>query len=205
MSDRLTILDKVEEAFQIAEKRYGRTFTRPKKVHFREIGKSVGGYSWNAREEMMFHLGYYNQCPENYLNQIVPHEVAHWVDVELNGYQYTTTRYGRRRSISHGATWKYIMRFVYGLNPDRCLDPDAYQPEELSARKREKFSFSCNCPGKVHKVTSVINNKILLHGKRYTCRSCKGIIVPLKENVDTQVSRLMEQISKLTNSLSPLK
>jgi len=43
-----------------------------------------------------------------FLNEVIPHEVAHYVDCMV---------YGTAHSEDHGTTWKMIMSYIFALDP----------------------------------------------------------------------------------------
>lgn len=190
------ILDKVEESFKKAESYYNRTFSRPKHIVFKRNG-TTGGWCWYSRSELMFQLDLAEHNGDDFLNQTVPHEVAHWIDKEVFGFQ----RCGSRRSI-HGDTWKSIMRRVYGLNPDRCHD---YDVSVTITKKQDRYEYVCGC-FTTHKISTTLHNKIL-RGEWRKCKRCNqriswknGNVIPKINPLslkDQEIARLKEQIAQL--------
>lgn len=112
------ILDKVEESFKKAEAYYGRTFSRPKNIIFKTTGR-VAGHCWYAKSELMFQITLAEHEGDRFINRTPAHEVAHWIDKEVYGFQHT----GNRRII-HGKTWQFIMTRVMGQDCTRCHSYD---------------------------------------------------------------------------------
>lgn len=196
------IIDAVEAAFKVAEAYYNRTFTRPKNILFREKGATVGGYCNYGLSELMFHLGYCEQNPSEYIRVVIPHEVAHWIDREYYGFQ--THESGRR--ISHGRTWKYIMTRVYKLPANRCLDKDTYDFEEVRERKRRQtsqYKYVCACSGRSHNISSIIHNRIM-KGKTYRCTVCRSKINIWQPTQEEQVDILKQRIAALQQEMEQL-
>jgi SprT protein len=178
------ILAKVEESFVIAEKFYNRTFERPRNIIFKRSG-TTGGHSHYGRRELMFQLDLAEHNQEDFLKRTVPHEVAHYVQRAVYGY----SRNGKK-VMPHGTEWKYIMRNVYHLNPDRC---HTYDTSVTTTRKRARdFKWSCDC--KIHNVTSNIHNK-MLRGQRRRCITCKGVL--RFDSAKTDMDKLQEMLEKL--------
>jgi SprT protein len=155
------ILAKVEECFMIAEKFFGKNFERPRNIKFKRSGTTAGTSCYSERE-LMFQLDFADHNPENFISQVVPHEVAHYVQRAVYGYGTVKP---------HGKEWKFVMRRVYNLVPDRC---HSYDTSVTTTRTRKRFDYSCGCT--IHKISSIVHNRIQSGKKRYTCRSCgKGI------------------------------
>lgn len=186
------ILDRVEQAFVIAEKFYGRTFTRPQHIIFKRNG-TKGGHCWYAKKELMFQLDLAENNPDKFFST-VDHEVAHWIDREVYGIQYNGTRH-----VGHGKTWKYIMSRVYGLNPDRY---HSYDTSVTTTKKQTRHIYKCSC--REHKVSTTVHNKIM-RGYTYSCQCCGTRIAldvtsaPIKPK--TQLETIQDQINKLKQQL----
>lgn len=178
------ILNKVEECFQIAEKFYGRTFERPHNIIFKTSG-TTGGTSNFRKKELMFQLDFaiHNQ---DYVDVVVPHEVAHYVQRAVYGYFS-----GGRKVMPHGREWKYVMRYVYNLNPERC---HSYDTSVTNTKKQTTHLYGCGC-GKEFNLSTTMHNKILKGSKRI-CKSCRGSIVLKKEGnpVEQKLQSLMKQL-----------
>jgi SprT protein len=191
------ILDKVEEAFKKAEAYYGRTFSRPKHIIFKRSG-TTGGHCWYANSELMFQIALAEQEGDKFLNRTPAHEVAHWIDKEVNGYSYTPSG---RRDI-HGKKWQFIMTKVMGLDASRC---HSYDTSTIVKKKQAKHEYTCGC--KSHFITTTIHNKIL-RGSRRICLRCRqrivikqfNAIVPQKpiDNIQAKIAELKQQIKELS-------
>jgi len=104
---------------------------------------------------------------EHYLDQTIPHELAHGL---------THFRYGLTRRIRpHGNEWKSVMRAI-GKNPSRC---HTYDVSNAQVRKVSKgFKYACGC--KTYDFTIIRHRramKALTMGGKYACRRCNGTIV----------------------------
>lgn len=187
---------KVEEAFVVAEKYYGRTFERPVKFVW-ETDRTRAGYCHFARKEFGFNPILAAENAEDFIKQVVPHEVAHWIDKAVYGYQYTQGRNGKRRRISHGRTWKGIMVNVYGLDPDRCHSYDVASVKTRTRIVVKAFKYSCRC-GTIFNLTAVRHNKIV-KGTTYHCTKCRGnlFLVSTKSPAEIQMETLQRQLAFL--------
>lgn len=207
MTIKQQIIEKIEESFLIAEKYYGRTFSRHTKIVWEE-DNTRAGYCNHGRGEFGFNPILAEENAD-FIKDTVPHEVAHWIDVELYGHQYTESRkrvndgYGWRivttkRRVMHGRTWKRIMTNVYRLDPERCHN---YSVDSLDRRTRvviKAFTYTCPCNTK-HKLTAVRHNKIVSGKKKFICNKCKGKIYLLTamSPVEIQMEKLQREITRL--------
>jgi SprT protein len=186
------IIDATEEAFKIAERYYNRTFLRPTKFVW-ETNKTRAGYCNFSKKELGFNPILAQENSSTFLDT-VKHEVAHWIDKEVYGYQKTPS--GRR--VMHGRTWKRIMVNVYRLNPDRC---HTYDVSNVAARTRvvaRAFTYSCPC-NTTFNLTAVRHNKIASGKKYYTCVKCRGriFLVKSKSAAELQMEKLQREIARL--------
>lgn len=90
-----------------------------------------------------------------FLKQIVPHEVAHILAEHIHGHDIAP----------HGQEWKDMM-ILLGLSPDRCHKLDT----SISKRKFTTYKFACGCK-EIHEYGSVMAKKILQSGQ-YACVEC---------------------------------
>ena len=186
---RQQIITKVEESFKIAEAYYGRSFTRPKNIIFKAVGRALGHCCY-SRSELMFNLSYCSQNPTEFINVTVPHEISHWVDVEMYGVQYSG-----RKTIHHGRTWANIMTRCFKLAPERC----ASDYEVVRTRNVKTYDYTCKC-NKIHPVSTTVHNRIVQKGRYYTCKVCRSRITlkePTVSDVSTKIAELQEQLKQL--------
>lgn len=185
------ILAKVEESFLKAEKFFGRTFDRPNNIIFKRSGL-CGGYSnWYAKE-LMFQLDFAEAHEEDYITTTVPHEVAHYVQDQLY-----------KGSKAHGREWKFIMRYVMGLAPDRCHH---YDVSVTKSKTQTKHTYGCGC-GKSFKLSTTMHNRIqrgLASSNpidevrtRRRCKSCRGILQLIKKGnpLEDKMAQLLKQLA----------
>lgn len=178
MTMQQLILDKTEESFKKAEAFYGKTFSRPLNIIFKRNG-TTAGYCNYRKKTLMFQLDLAEHNEEDFISQTVPHEVAHWIDFEHNGIHRD-----RKGWIAHGYTWKYIMRRVYGLNPDRC---HTYDTSVTITKKQDRYEYTCGCA--THKISTTLHNKIL-RGQTRQCNRCRQRIVWKNGNVIPKINIL---------------
>lgn len=190
--------EKVEDAFKLAETFYKRSFSRPKTIIFKRKGTNAGHCHY-GRKELMFNLTLMEQEGIKF-DDTYAHEVAHWIDKEVNGYSYTPSG---RRDI-HGKKWQYIMTRVMKIPASRC---HSYDTSTVQRKKQSKHEYTCAC--RSHFVSTTIHNKIV-RGSRRICLSCRqrivikqfNAIVPQKpiDNVQAKIAELQAQLAKLQNA-----
>jgi SprT protein len=159
------ISEKVENCFVAAEQFFNKSFIRPQSIIFKRNG-TTAGWSNYTKKALMFQLDLAEHNSEDFINQVVPHEVAHYVQRAVFGYGSAVK--------PHGKEWKHIMRAVYKLQPDRC---HSYDTSVTKTKKRSvlRFSYACKC--RTHQITSVKHNRILSGKANYVCNDCKTRIV----------------------------
>jgi len=154
------ITDKVNECLQIAEKFFNRPVPKPK-VRFDLRGR-VAGQAFYFKHWLRFNTVLFQENREDFLNQTVPHEVAHWIQDWL---------YGVGKTKPHGREWKGIMKTVFGLSPERC---HSYNVENARTRTLPAaYKYKCSCT--THHLT-IVRHRRIQNGQRYKCRKCGSFL-----------------------------
>lgn len=126
--------------------------------NLRGASAGVAHYYYNSNgHKIRYNKVLLLQEGNNFIENVIPHEVAHIVAQHVFGCIDT--------NIAHGPFWKKVMR-DFGANPERCHTFDT----SACKIKRKSYEFKCEC--KTHKVSSVIAKNIA-HGRHYTCNTCK--------------------------------
>ncbi|MQU03971.1 hypothetical protein GHO34_27220 [Pseudomonas sp. FSL R10-2245] len=173
---------RVTECLHLASAHFGKTFPEIP-VKFDLTGK-VGGYYCYHRSRATGKITQYfrfnrvlvRENLNEYLDQICPHEVAHYI---------ARTEWGMGIK-PHGTEWKSVMVDVFKLAPDRCHSMDT------SNAAKQHFIYTCGC--REHPLTKTKHNKIL-RGYGYRCRACSKPLVFSKE--ETPVDASVNVIPKL--------
>lgn len=107
------------------------------------------------------HVKLLERFGQTYLNDVLTHELAHAVQMEL---------YPKSKPHSH--EWKSVVEFLSGIrySPKNKID---YGLNELS-KNRKKFIYTCKCME--HHVSSVIHKRISQKSHFYNCKKCKEIL-----------------------------
>jgi SprT protein len=95
---------------------------------------------------------------DDFLNQTIPHEVAHLV---VN-WQF---RKKRKKLRPHGQEWQTVMRNCFDLEPKRC---HSYQTTPARVVPRP-FLYSCSC--REHHLTNIMHNR-LSRSYQALCKTC---------------------------------
>lgn len=158
---RLKIEERVEECLQIGEKFFDIKIERPESIILKSNG-TKGGHSNYRKLELMFQIELFKNNVDHYLDDIIPHEVAHYVQRAYYGYYR-----GGTKVQPHGREWKYIMQTVFGLEPNRTHSMDT---SSIKKRRIERFEIICSC-GVEMGVTKNMTKKILIDQNRI-CAKC---------------------------------
>lgn len=181
---------QMEEAFKIADKFYSKSFERPKTVIFKRSG-TCGGYANWGTQEIMFQLDFAENVGVEYI-QTIKHEVAHYIQDQLY-----------KGSKAHGREWKFIMRYVMGLAPDRCHH---YDTSVTKSKTQTRHTYGCGC-GKTFKLSTTMHNRIqkgLTSSNpidevrtRRRCKSCRGILQLIKKGnpLEDKMAQLLKQLA----------
>lgn len=204
---REKIAKRLEECFVEAERHYGIKFPRPNKVHYKTNG-TCGGWSNYGKKEMMFHLVFADENWDDYFTNTIPHEAAHWVCDHLHGVEYRKDGYGRvitRRGVPvhdhHGPKWQNVMRFCYGLEPDRC---HSYSTKNVKTRKVRRWTYKCGKCEHQYQLTTNKHNKNTKFRNNYgrdlySCK-CGGELTCMgekKETTEEKLARLQRELKAL--------
>lgn len=149
---------RVEACFVQAEARLGRTFPRPR-IYCNMRGRAAGSarlQTW----ELRFNHALYQANQQAFLDEVVPHEVAHLLVHALWGEGR-----GKSRVLPHGRQWQSVMREVFGLEPRTTHSFD------LAVLAQRTVPYRCHC--QQHQLSIRRHNKVVRGEARYHCRRCK--------------------------------
>lgn len=166
MTTQNDIISKYKECIDKGFAFYGLRISESQKNESRGVifdltGKVAGQYDFNNKEYGVLHAFRVNLKMaelnlKDYLEETIPHEVAHYLHQLLN----PTSRDW------HGWEWQDIMYRVFNLTPHRCHN---YSIPGYHV-------YQCAC-GKKLEVSPTIHNKILKGQNRYT-KCCDHLLNP---------------------------
>jgi len=143
------VLSKIEDGIKRANEFYSTcTFGMPT-VKFNQRGMTAGTAT-GALWEVNFNPILLMENQDDFIEQTVPHELAHLIDYEVNPINHQTevkwTRRGYRRTKRniHGADFKFIVERVLGADDStRCHN---YDVSRAKVKKRGvKYLYRCTC------------------------------------------------------------
>nr|WP_027967107.1 SprT-like domain-containing protein [Halomonas halocynthiae] len=116
-------------------------------------GKTAGQAHF-GRGGLRFNPVLYDENRYEFLTDIVPHEMAHWLVDHLKGSE---------RMRPHGHEWKTVMRELFGLAPTVTHRFDTRRASPAP------YIYGCSCQ---QHAFSRQRHGLVLAGKRYYCRGC---------------------------------
>ena len=146
------ILHRLEHCYQLAEQHFKRTFERPE-VRLDLRGQKAG-VAYLQGNLLRFNRQLYQENHAHFLQQTVPHEVAHLL---------AHTLYGPRIR-PHGSEWQALMIGLFKLPAERCHH---YQ---VPPRRSTQYLYRCACPE--HMPFTAQRHALVRRGRRYACRRC---------------------------------
>ena len=129
------------------------------KVSYKPKG-SVAGCAFLTRCEIQLNSIMLNENGEKFINEVVPHELAHLI---------TFQKFGKVKP--HGQEWQYIMSEIMKKEPKVTHNFNI---------KRNEYVYICNC--QEHYLSPIRHNKIRKNKTSYQCRKC-GTILKLKISI----------------------
>ncbi|WP_072325166.1 SprT family zinc-dependent metalloprotease [Marinospirillum alkaliphilum] len=137
-----------------AEHYYLKSFPRPEVLC--NLRGRAAGMAELQRNRLRFNPVLLEENEAAFLQEVVPHEVAHLLAWQLHG----------RGIRPHGAEWQQIMRQVFGLAAERTHDFD------VRRSARQAWIYACGCVDREHALTIRRHNRIL-RGHAYVCLQCR--------------------------------
>jgi SprT protein len=113
---------------------------------------------------MRFNLMIARRNWDMFVDQTVPHEIAHAVALILHG----------RNGIGHGPAWKRIMH-AFGKPAVRCHQFDM---TEVPVRRQRRFTYRCDCDDGIL-LSATRHNRMERNRETYLCRQCRQPLRPI--------------------------
>lgn len=149
---RLQVQQKIDQCLRSAERYFNVKLASPT-FNFKQRGRTAGT-AYLQKNEMRFNLYMLRQDSEKFIEQVVPHEVAHLVVYQIYGTDPKP----------HGPEWVAIMEHLFNVDADRTHDFDVPSPKRL-------FVYQCDC--QVHEFTAHRHGRAK-RGTQYVCKKCRG-------------------------------
>ena len=126
---RKKVEDKILECFKIAEKKYKTQFEMPE-VRY-DIKSWTGGLAYHQRWLLRFNLILLIENEKHYIENVVPHEVAHLINRRVNKVPPR-----KKRLMPHGKEWKDVMALL-NVPADVKHTYDCSSIEKIAKAKRK--------------------------------------------------------------------
>lgn len=129
---RKKVEKRVKECFALATKKYEHKFdTMPEIRH--NLKSRTAGMAYHAQWMLRFNLILLVENEKEFMDVIIPHEVAHLVNRTVNKVPE-----GRKRLSAHGKEWKAVMTDCYDLPPDVTHSLDCTSIEKFPRKSGKK-------------------------------------------------------------------
>lgn len=119
---------KVKSTLEIAEKEYNQKFEMPE-IRY-DIKNTHGGMAYYNAWLIRLNLILLVENEEEFINQTVPHEVAHLINLKVN-----KPAAGKKRLMPHGKEWQAVMK-VLGVPAKRCHTYDCTSIDRSGKRRK---------------------------------------------------------------------
>ncbi|MCK3658515.1 SprT family protein [Pasteurellaceae bacterium Pebbles2] len=168
---KMQVQRRLSACLQLAERQFQRTFTMP--VVNYDLRGVKAGVAYLQQNEIKLNRTLLLENSTEFIQQVVPHELAHLLVYQLFG-----------RVKPHGREWQALMQNVFHLPADTCHQFD------VQSVQGKTYAYRCQC--QVHQLTQRRHNKILQQSAVYFCRKCQQKL----ENYD-EASFLNEKLADL--------
>ena len=148
------IRERIEQVYQVAEQKYGRTFKRPTSISYKLRGRTAGRAFTSGKLD--FNLQIILDNLSTFIDRTPAHEAAHLIAHQLSGH------------LDHGPVWRQVMLRT-GQSPVRCHSYVVKTP----------YEYACNCDEPRYLSTRMHNS--ILRGNKYRCNTCQSPIRPKSE------------------------
>ncbi|MDO6708051.1 SprT family zinc-dependent metalloprotease [Photobacterium sp. 1_MG-2023] len=145
------IIERTLSCLRLAEQKLGKRFSNPV-IRFNQRGKIAGSarlQSWEIRYNPVLLA----ENPQAFLDEVVPHELAHLL---------TFACYGSVKP--HGPEWQRMMSEVMGVPPRTTHSFD------IASVRGQTFRYQCQC--REHQLTIRRHLKVMRQQAVYHCTQC---------------------------------
>ena len=157
---KMQVQRKLNHSLQLVEAYFKRKFTMPE-VNY-ELRGIKAGVAYLQKNEIKFNRTLLLENADEFIRQVVPHEVAHLIVYQMFG-----------RVKPHGREWQIVMNEIFKLPSDTCHQFDTKNVQGKT------FEYRCTC--QTHFLSIRRHNRIVREKIEYLCRKCKGKLVFVDE------------------------
>ncbi|ABR74207.1 SprT family protein [Actinobacillus succinogenes] len=157
---KMQIQRKLNACLQKSEQFFDRTFAVPTVSY--EVRGIKAGVAYLQKNAIKFNRTLLLENPSEFVNQVVPHELAHLIVYQLFG-----------RVKPHGKEWQAVMTNVFQL------PAETYHQFDVKSVQGKTFAYRCGC--RIHQLSVRRHNKIQRERAVYLCQYCKGRLEPVNK------------------------
>ena len=158
---KMQLRRRLEQCLRLAEEHFKRSFKAPE-ISF-ELRGVKAGVAHLQENLLRFNPILLQENAEEFLYQVVPHELAHLLVYQLFG-----------RVKPHGREWQGMMQGVFGLPAETCHRFD------VASVQGDTFGYRCAC--QQHLLSKRRHLRILREKTDYICRKCRTKLIFTDEN-----------------------
>ncbi|WP_127959093.1 SprT family zinc-dependent metalloprotease [Serratia microhaemolytica] len=136
---------------QLAQHHFARTFAEPK-ILYQQRG-TLAGSAWPQAWEIRLNPVLLQENQQPFIDQVVPHELAHLLVFEQFG-----------QVAPHGREWRWMM--------EQVLSVPALRTHQFALASVQTKTFSYRCACQQHQLTLRRHNRVLRQESHYYCRHC---------------------------------
>ena len=155
-SSQQLVIQKVEQCINHASSYFKQRFRLPK-ISFNQRGK-IAGCARLQSNELRFNPVLLSDNMDDFLEEVVPHEVCHLLAYKL---------FGKVRP--HGKEWQSLMIELFGLKGQ------TYHQMDVTKVKGKSFNYQCEC-GPIE-LGIRRHNKVVKGKQIYICRKCRSPLI----------------------------
>ncbi|MFZ7241278.1 SprT family zinc-dependent metalloprotease [Avibacterium avium] len=162
----IQILRQLRHYLQLAGQHFQCAFPMPT-VSYQLRGVKAG-VAYLQKNEIRFNCTLLLENPDYFLQQIVPHELAHLIVYQVFG-----------RVAPHGKEWKTVMENIFQQ------PAEIYHNLDVKSVQGKTFTYRCGC--RTHDLSVRRHNKVQKQSAVYFCRECKQALIyfPIAKNYAT--------------------
>ena len=149
---KMQVQRRLNACLRLAEAHFQQPFPMP--VVDYDVRGMKAGVACLQQNTIKFNRTLLMENPEEFIRQVVPHELAHLIVYRLFG-----------RVKPHGKEWQSVMTELFQVPADTCHQFD------VQSVCGQTFDYRCQCG--IHRLSIRRHNKIQREKIEYFCRKCK--------------------------------